>query len=102
MRIGWDAKEGEGHTIPLLRPLLFKCLGIAGHAETKDRAREAFNMIKEDKGGVDPNLKAAIFAICAASDASSFSDLITLHKTYSLQERVLKLMTGWLFQDFFI
>merc|ERR1719262_124835 len=46
MGIGWDAKEGEGHTIPLLRPLLFKSLGIAGHAETKERAREAFGMIK--------------------------------------------------------
>ena len=88
MGIGWDAKEGEGHTIPLLRPLLFKSLGIAGHAETKERAREAFGMIKGEKGAIDPNLKAAIFAICAAADGSSFSDFTTLHKTYSLQERV--------------
>ena len=84
-KIGWNAKEDDTHTTPLLRALLLRHMGLSKNSETKKQAQIKFEKLKSDPNSLDPDLKTTVFTICAAN-ANCVNDFIQLHSTYELQE----------------
>jgi len=64
-RIGYDAREGEGAQVPLLRQSLIATLGEVGDAAVVAEARRRFDALKTDPMALDGPLKFVWLGIVA-------------------------------------
>jgi len=78
-KMGWEKREGEKHTDPLLRAMVLNMLGSFGDEQTIKKAQELFK-----KGKIDPDLKGVVYSLVAENGREA--DFKTLIKMYKIEE----------------
>ena len=92
-RIGWDARDGEGHLDTLLRPTLLGQLGSYGHRQTLDEAKGRFARFLKCPSSLPPDLRSVVFALTAQDgDQDTFDTLLQLEKQAQLQEEKMRFL----------
>ena len=85
-RLGWDKRENEEHSIPLLRSLAIARAGRSGDKKVITEARKKFAMIQKG-GNVSPDIRGAVYSIVATHGGKKeFDALVKLYKKEELHE----------------
>jgi len=83
-RIGWDPKEGEGHTTALLRSLLIGKLGSFGDKEVVAEAKTRFSKGREN---LPADMRGVVYNIVVANgEKTEYDQLYELFKSADMQE----------------
>lgn len=94
--LGWDTKEGEAHTAPMLRSLVINRLAKYGDAKTVEEAKKRFANYLKDPSSLSPDLRTAVYAtVLRTGDESTFNQLLDIYRKAELQEekqRVLQVL----------
>ncbi|XP_028674237.1 puromycin-sensitive aminopeptidase [Erpetoichthys calabaricus] len=86
-KLGWDAKQGEGHLDVLLRGLVLGKLGKAGHKPTLEEARQRFKDHVESKHVLSADLRSPVYVtVLKHGDSSTLETMLKLHKQADMQE----------------
>jgi puromycin-sensitive aminopeptidase len=92
-RIGWDAREGEGHLDALLRSTVLSQAGGYGDAEMLSQATERFQGYLADSFTLPPDLRGVVFSLAAqAGDDTTYDQLWDLERKAELQEEKIRLL----------
>ena len=92
-RIGWDAREGEGHLDALLRSTVLSQAGGYGDQEFLDQAQERFAAYLRDAGTLHPDLRGLVFSLAAqGGDEDTYNKLWDLERETDLQEEKIRLL----------
>ena len=92
-RIGWDAREDEGHLDALLRTTVLSQAGAYGDSTTLSQARERFAAYAADQQPLPPDLRGLVFSLAAqAGDEQTYRQLWELERASDLQEEKLRLL----------
>eukprot|EP00026_Physarum_polycephalum_P002309 Phypoly_transcript_02315.p1 GENE.Phypoly_transcript_02315~~Phypoly_transcript_02315.p1 ORF type:complete len:885 (+),score=198.44 Phypoly_transcript_02315:95-2656(+) len=79
--LGFDAKSGEADSDALLRAIVLRKLGSAGHQPAIDAARAVFEKHLTDTEALPANLRTPVYAIVASKgDEATLNKLIELYK----------------------
>lgn len=62
-KLGWEPKNGEGHTASLLRPLVLRRLGRFGDEKTIAEVSKRFREFVDNGKDLPPDLRSMVFAI---------------------------------------
>ena len=94
-RIGWDAREGEGHLDALLRSTVLSQAGGYGDQEFLDQGQERFAGYLRDAGSVHPDLRGLVFSLAAqGGDEDTYNKLWDLERQTDLQEEKIRLLVA--------
>ncbi len=94
-RVGWDARDGEGHRNSLLRSRALAQLGHFEDDETLSEARRRFDGYLEDPASLTADLRAAAFTMSAKRGGADLYDAIwELEKTATLQEEKMRFLAA--------
>lgn len=89
-KVGWDAKEGEGHLISLLRTLVLGAAGKYGHAATIAEAQKRFAKFLDDRSSLHADMRGAVYRICLANapegDDSVYESVLRIFRETDLHE----------------
>ncbi|KAG2460657.1 PSA aminopeptidase, partial [Polypterus senegalus] len=86
-KLGWDAKQGEGHLDVLLRGLVLGKLGKAGHKPTLEEARQRFKDHVEGKHVLSADLRSPVYVtVLKHGDSGTLETMLKLHKQADMQE----------------
>ena len=92
-RIGWEARDGEGHLDALLRSTVLSQAGSYGDPEFLSQARERFDTYVKDASSLHPDLRGLVFSLAAqGGDEETNSRLWELEKKADLQEEKIRLL----------
>ncbi len=92
-RIGWDAREGEGHLDALLRTTVLSQAGGYGDEESLNQASERFQRYLADSSTLPPDLRGVVFSLAAqAGDEKTYDQLWDLERRTDLQEEKIRLL----------
>ena len=92
-RIGWDARDGEGHLDALLRSTVLSQAGGYGDREFLDQAQERFAAYLRDAGSLHPDLRGLVFSLAAqGGDEDTYNKLWDLERETQLQEEKIRLL----------
>ena len=92
-RIGWEARDGEGHLDALLRSTVLSQAGSYGDPEFLSQARERFDAYVKDASSLHPDLRGLVFSLAAqGGDEETYSRLWELEKKADLQEEKIRLL----------
>ena len=92
-RIGWEARDGEGHLDALLRSTVLSQAGSYGDPEFLSQARERFDTYVKDASSLHPDLRGLVFSLAAqGGDEETYSRLWELEKKADLQEEKIRLL----------
>ena len=81
-KVGWEKKDGEGHTDSLLRALALYSFGSYGDPETIKKAQDMFN-----SGKIDPDLRGVVYNLVAENGGEKeYAQLLALYKKETLQQ----------------
>ena len=92
-RIGWDAREGEGHLDALLRSTVLSQAGGYGDQELLGQASDRFQTYLSDSSSLHPDLRGVVFSLAAqAGDDDTYNQLWELARQADLQEEKIRLL----------
>ena len=92
-RIGWEARDGEGHLDALLRSTVLSQAGGYGDPEFLSQARERFDAYLKDGSTLHPDLRGLVFSLAAqGGDDTTYDALWELEKKADLQEEKIRLL----------
>ena len=92
-RIGWDARQGEGHLDALLRSTVLSQAGGYGDTELLGQATERFQAYRADSSTLPPDLRGVVFSLAAqAGDEGTYDQLWDLERKADLQEEKIRLL----------
>ena len=92
-RIGWDAREGEGHLDALLRSTVLSQAGGYGDEELLGQATERFQGYLADASTLPPDLRGVVFSLAAqAGNEQTYEQLWDLERKADLQEEKIRLL----------
>ena len=92
-RIGWEARDGEGHLDALLRSTVLSQAGGYGDPEFLGQARERFDAYLRDGSTLHPDLRGLVFSLAAqGGDDTTYDALWELEKKAGLQEEKIRLL----------
>ena len=92
-RIGWEARDGEGHLDALLRSTVLSQAGGYGDPEFLSQARERFDTYLKDGSTLHPDLRGLVFSLAAqGGDDTTYDALWELEKKADLQEEKIRLL----------
>ena len=92
-RIGWEARDGEGHLDALLRSTVLSQAGGYGDPEFLSQARERFDTYLKDGSTLHPDLRGLVFSLAAqGGDDTTYDALWELEKQADLQEEKIRLL----------
>ncbi len=92
-RIGWEARDGEGHLDALLRSTVLSQAGSYGDPEFLSQARERFDAYVKDASSLHPDLRGLVFSLAAqGGDEETYSRLWELERKADLQEEKIRLL----------
>ena len=92
-RIGWEARDGEGHLDALLRSTVLSQAGSYGDPEFLGQATERFDAYVKDAASLHPDLRGLVFSLAAqGGDEETYSRLWELEKKTDLQEEKIRLL----------
>ena len=92
-RIGWDAREGEGHLDALLRSTVLGQAGGYGDEELLGQATERFKAYLGDSSSLPPDLRGVVFSLAAqAGNQQTYDQLWDLERQSDLQEEKIRLL----------
>ncbi|MEK7113307.1 MAG: M1 family metallopeptidase [Patescibacteria group bacterium] len=93
-RLGWDKKENESHTDPMLRSLCISRLGKAGDKKVISEAKKRFNSLKKGKY-LEPDLRSAVYKIIASvGSMKEYNYFIERYKQETLHEEKYRIGAG--------
>ena len=92
-RIGWDARQGEGHLDALLRSTVIGQLGGYSDEATLAEAKARFAAYVDDPSSLRPDIRGVVFALTAkGGDRSTYDTLSDLRKAAVLEEEKVRLL----------
>ncbi|GJM90611.1 hypothetical protein PR202_ga06911 [Eleusine coracana subsp. coracana] len=97
-KLGWDAKDGEGHLNALLRGTLFTALAELGHESTINEAVRRFNVFLEDRETplLPPDVrKAAYVALMQTvnkSNKAGYESLLKIYRESDLSQEKVRVL----------
>ena len=92
-RIGWDAREGEGHLDALLRSTVLSQAGGYGDEEMLNQATTRLQGYLQDASSVHPDLRGVVYGLSAvAGDDDTYNLLWDLERKADLQEEKIRLL----------
>ena len=92
-RIGWDAREGEGHLDALLRSTVLGQAGGYGDQEFLAQAQERFAGYLKDSSSLHPDVRGLVFSLAAqGGDQQTYDQLWELERQTDLQEEKIRLL----------
>ena len=92
-RIGWDAREGEGHLDALLRSTVLSQAGGYGDQEFLAQAQERFAGYLNDSSTLHPDVRGLVFSLAAqGGDQKTYDQLWELERQTNLQEEKIRLL----------
>ena len=92
-RIGWEARDGEGHLDALLRSTVLSQAGGYGDPEFLSQARERFDTYLKDGSTLHSDLRGLVFSLAAqGGDDTTYDALWELEKQADLQEEKIRLL----------
>ena len=92
-KVGWDARQGEGHLDSLLRTIVLGQIGHYGDQQTLDTAQTRFARYMEDPSTLHPDLRGVVFGLVAREgDSSTYETLWDLEKRATLHEERLRFL----------
>ena len=93
LRIGWDARPGEGHLDALLRSTVLSQAGGYGDTEVLEEARGRFSRYLQDPTSLHPDLRGLVYSLAAQTgDRDTYDQLWELAKDTELQEEHIRLL----------
>jgi len=93
-KIGWDKKDGEGHTDVMLRAVILGVAGFSDSEEIKSEAKKRFDKFLKD-GELDPDLRSLVYCLNAFNGDKKTYDILTeLHNKSTLQEEKRKFLSA--------
>ncbi|KAK3736507.1 hypothetical protein QZH41_009395, partial [Actinostola sp. cb2023] len=92
-KLGWDAKEGEGHLDALLRGLVINRLGKYGDEATVKEAQRRFEAHCKKESTIDADLRSAVYCIVLEHGNEATLDAVEkLFREADLPEERVRLM----------
>ena len=92
-RIGWDAREGEGHLDALLRSTVLGQAGGYGDQEFLAQAQVRFAGYLKDSSSLHPDVRGLVFSLAAqGGDQQTYDQLWELERQTDLQEEKIRLL----------
>jgi len=86
-KLGWDPKQNEDHTVPMLRGLIIGLLGKCEDAAVVAEAKNRFEKFLKDNSSLNPDLRKVVYGICLASQNKKvYDELLKLYRSTTLQE----------------
>ncbi|MCH8351430.1 MAG: M1 family metallopeptidase [Chloroflexi bacterium] len=93
MRIGWEARPGEGHLDALLRSTVLSQAGNYQDPEVLDQAKSRFQRYLQDPESVHPDIRGLVFSLAGQTgDEATYGQLWELEKKATLQEEKIRLL----------
>jgi len=93
VRIGWDARPGEGHLDALLRTTVLSQAGSYGDTEVLEEARGRFSRYLQDPASLHPDLRGLVYSLAAQTgERDTYDQIWKLAKNTSLQEEHIRLL----------
>ena len=93
LRIGWEARTGEGHLDALLRSTVLSQAGNYQDSEVLQQASEQFAKYLAEPASVRPDLRGVVYSLAAqAGNESTYQQLWDLERNASLQEEKIRLL----------
>ena len=92
-RMGWTAREDEGHLDALLRSTVLGEVGDYGDEETLDQARALFDTYSDDPDRVHPDIRRVVLGLAAKrADRGMYDRLWKLYEQATLEEEKVRLL----------
>ena len=93
VRIGWDARSGEGHLDALLRSTVLAQAGGYGDTEVLEEARGRFSRYLQDPSSLNPDLRGLVYSLAAQTgERDTYDQIWELAKDTNLQEEHIRLL----------
>ncbi len=93
LKVGWDAKPGEGHLDALLRGVVLGQAGAYGNAAVLAEAKSRFSNFLEDPSSLHPDIRGAALGLVARDgDRGTYDLLWDLEKKAELQEEKIRFL----------
>ena len=94
-RVGWSAREGEGHLDALLRTTVLGALGGYGDEDTLRQATELFTRYQEDSPDVNPDLRQVVLSLTAKrGDRATYDEMWELYGKSELEEEKVRFLAA--------
>lgn len=99
-RLGWDAREGEGHLDMMLRGELLVALAELGHDITQNEALRRFNVFLDDRHTslLPPDIrKAAYIAVMQTvnnANKSGYNNLLKVYRETDLSQEKTRILSS--------
>ena len=94
-RVGWSAREGEGHLDALLRTTVLGALGGYGDEDTLRQAAELFTRYQEDSSAVNPDLRQVVLSLTAKrGDRATYDEMWELYGKSELEEEKVRFLAA--------
>ncbi|KAJ4769821.1 Aminopeptidase M1 [Rhynchospora pubera] len=97
-KLGWDPKEGEGHSDAMLRGELLTVLSELGHTVTLNEALKRFNAFVEDRDTplLPPDTRKAAYIAAMqttnSSNKSGFESLLRVYRESDLSQEKVRIL----------
>ncbi|KAJ4808654.1 Aminopeptidase M1 [Rhynchospora pubera] len=97
-KLGWDPKEGEGHSDAMLRGELLTVLSELGHTVTINEALKRFNAFVEDRDTplLPPDTRKAAYIAAMqttnSSNKSGFESLLRVYRESDLSQEKVRIL----------
>ncbi|MBU6447820.1 M1 family metallopeptidase, partial [Patescibacteria group bacterium] len=100
VKVGWQAKKGDGHNIVLLRPMVLSAAAAYGHKPTISKAMSIFKQAKNGKF-IDPNIRSVVYSVAARNGGKNqFLYFLSRYKAEKSQEEKNRLARAMMvFED---
>ena len=92
-RVGWNARDGEGHLDALLRSTVLSALGDYGNDDAIAEAKARFAAYVGDADSVRPDIRSVVFNLAAVrGDRATYDTIWKLQKSSKLDEEKVRLL----------
>ena len=92
-RVGWNARDGEGHLDALLRSTVLSALGDYGDEEALREANARFARYLEARDNVHPDVRTVVLNLAAkGGDRTQYDAVWELLKSSTLEEEKVRLL----------
>lgn len=91
--VGWDASEGEGPLVAMLRNLLIGRMGRCGDEQVVEEAKKRFRNHRDGKEKLPGDLRSAVYAIVLQhGNEADLEDMLKLYRSTDLQEEKVRIL----------
>ncbi len=92
-KYGWNPKEGEKFTDPMLRSMAIGALGKFGDENILKTAKDKFDEFLKNPDSLNPDLRSTIYRLVAwQGDAETYKQLVSLYKKSRNQDEQTKFL----------